>query len=89
MPPTVTQRAQLTPDATEAIMAALGRIPIYMRIGDGEEIHVGDIIPEAGSVTAGPDGLAQVAVTMPPIHEVLRVAADAFEAGERDDKPPA
>ena len=55
-------------------------IPVFMRIGDGEEFEVGTVTPEADTgVDAG--GEATVTLKLPPslIAGVLREVADEVE----------
>jgi hypothetical protein len=62
----------------EAEVPAVGRMPVYMRVGDGQEYEIGALIPEAGDLVITPDGTAtvQVSLIMP---RLLRAAADKFE----------
>jgi hypothetical protein len=56
-------------------------MPVFMRIGDGEEFEVGTVTPEADTGTDAA-GAATVTVQLPPsaIARVLREAADEMEA---------
>lgn len=55
-------------------------VPVFMRIGDGEEFEVGTVTPEADMDTDAA-GAATVTVKLPPsaIARVLREVADEME----------
>lgn len=60
---------------------SLKPVPVFMRVGDGEEFEVGTVTPEADAGTdAGGD--VTVTVSLPPsaIARLLREAADEMEA---------
>jgi hypothetical protein len=55
-------------------------MPVFMRIGDGEEFKVGDIEPEISDLDD--NGAAYVSLPASAIPELLRRAADLM--GEAD-----
>jgi len=59
-------------------LAAISRLPVFMRVGDGPEYEVGTLEPEAADLLITPDGTAtvQVSAMMP---RFFRAVADAFE----------
>jgi len=59
-------------------MAAIVRMPVFMRFGDGEQVEIGELeFPVPGEATLTGSRAA--------IAALLRSAADAFEAGEEND----
>jgi hypothetical protein len=54
-------------------------IPVYMRVGDGPEVHVGTITPE---LSRDDEGTATLLATVPSLATVLRATADAMDEAE-------
>jgi hypothetical protein len=60
----------------------LGRIPIFMRVGDGEEYEIGAIEPELGDIETDESGAPFVMVSAPVsrlLPGLLRSVADEME----------
>lgn len=63
-------------------MSGTYAIPIYMRIGNGTETEVGQVV-------LGIDGDGTVTMTVSDIAAALRTTADAMEAPEQEDDTDA
>lgn len=59
-------------------MASAGKLPIYMRVGGGTEIHIGDFVPDVN-----PLGVAEF--TRVNLAAMLRSAADSLDAPKGAD----
>lgn len=58
----------------ETQLAAVGKLPVFMRVGDGA------IVPETGDFAIAPDGSPRVQVKVGPVMAAfLRGVADVFE----------
>jgi hypothetical protein len=63
--------------------ASLGKMPIFMRIGDGPEYEMGTIEPDASDMFIAPDGTATVQVRL-AAPRVLRQIAAMIEGADNE-----
>lgn len=59
-------------------MAANERMPVFMRVGDGEEVEIGELEFSTSEE-------ATLVGTRAAVADLLRTAADAFENPEQED----
>jgi hypothetical protein len=63
----------------------LGSVPVFLRVGDGEEHEIGTIAPEVSDLEVDADGVPFVMVSMAVaklLPGFLRRAADEMEAAD-------
>jgi hypothetical protein len=64
-------------------MAVMGKIPVFMRVGDSEEYEIGSFSPEVTLASMPADGrIAEISASADirkPLAALLREAADAAE----------
>lgn len=60
-------------------MAVAVEFPIFIRVGDSEEVRIGAVIPDMGEVVSGPGDSVRMDWKMPSLAEIFRAAADYAE----------